>query len=51
MGAGVAGGDGLSGAYFEKDGVKYYYLETTSEGWRLGEVPEGYSTAYVLVTE
>ncbi|MGI9953333.1 stalk domain-containing protein [Moorellaceae bacterium AZ2] len=27
------------GSYYFKDGVKYYYLETTSRGWRLGEVP------------
>lgn len=31
------------GSYYLKDGVKYYYLETTSPGWRLGEVlPEYY---------
>lgn len=34
---GVAGP--FSGFYYEKDGVKYYYLETTGEGWEIGEIP------------
>jgi len=40
---GVAGGTGMTGTYFERDGKKYYYLETTSEGWEIGEIPKEYS--------
>jgi transglutaminase-like putative cysteine protease len=30
------------GVYWEYDGRKYYYLETTGEGWQLGELPTDY---------
>jgi predicted transglutaminase-like cysteine proteinase len=28
-----------SGSYYEYEGKEYYYLETTGEGWHLGEIP------------
>jgi gas vesicle protein len=28
-----------SGSYYEYEGTKYYYIETTGEGWRIGEIP------------
>lgn len=28
-----------SGSYYEYEGKEYYYLETTGEGWQLGEIP------------
>lgn len=28
-----------SGSYYEYNGTKYYYIETTGEGWRIGEIP------------
>jgi hypothetical protein len=28
-----------SGRYYEFEGTKYYYIETTGEGWRIGEIP------------
>lgn len=31
---------GASGTYYEQDGVKYFYIETTGQGWKIGEVPE-----------
>ena len=34
---GVAGP--FSGSYYEVDGVKYFYLETTGEGFRIGQIP------------
>ena len=37
---GVEGEEGLEGAYFEVDGVKYYYIEATGKGWNIGEYPE-----------
>jgi regulator of replication initiation timing len=31
-----------TGRYFEYNGKKYFYLETTGEGWRIGEIPREY---------
>ena len=38
MALGVAGSD-LSGSYYEFEGRRYYYVETTAPGWRVGEIP------------
>lgn len=40
MAVGVKGEESLSGSYFEVDGIRYYYVETTSPGWGIGDVPE-----------
>lgn len=37
------------GSYYLKDGVKYFYLETTGPGWYVGEVPEEYRGERALV--
>lgn len=42
MAVGVLGSSGMSGDYWEHKGGLYFYLETTGEGWRLGEVPSEY---------
>jgi hypothetical protein len=42
MAVGVLGGAGLSGAHWEHKGGLYYYVETTGEGWRLGQIPAEY---------
>lgn len=34
--------DGAPGTYCEYNSVRYYYLETTGDGWKIGEVPEEY---------
>ena len=46
---GIAGGEGISGKYYEVDGTKYYYLETTGEDWEIGEIPSSIvdHTAYI----
>jgi len=46
---GIAGGEGIYGSYYEVDGTKYFYLETTGEGWEIGEVPSSIvdHTAYI----
>jgi hypothetical protein len=31
-----------TGIYYELDGEEYFYLETTGEGWELGELPDDY---------
>lgn len=37
------------GSYYQKDGVKYFYLETTKPGWPLGEIPPEYQGKGALV--
>ncbi|MBI4304320.1 MAG: hypothetical protein HY665_08305 [Chloroflexi bacterium] len=32
---------GASGSYYEYNGKKYYYVETTGDGWPVGQVPPG----------
>jgi len=39
MAVGAAGEDAIEGAYYEHEGQKYYYVETTGSGWQVGEVP------------
>ncbi len=34
----------LQGTYYEYDGGKYYYLELTSPGWKLGQLPKEYKS-------
>ena len=46
---GVLGGEGIYGAYWEYDGDKYFYLETTGKDWRVGEIPEEYEGAAASV--
>lgn len=48
---GVAGGEGVYGTYWEYEGRKYYYLETTGTGWGIGEIPEEYRTQSASVYE
>ncbi|MEN6611074.1 MAG: transglutaminase-like domain-containing protein [Methanoregulaceae archaeon] len=43
MAVGVKGEDTLSGTYFEYQGSRYYYLETTGTNWDLGEIPGEYA--------
>lgn len=49
LAVGVAGGEGIYGTYWELDGIKYYYLETTGEGFEIGDIPPEYvgSSAYL----
>jgi hypothetical protein len=36
---GVAGEGGMPGAYYKYKERNYYYLETTGEGWEIGDIP------------
>jgi len=36
---GVAGESGIEGAYYEQDGQRYYYTETTAPGYGIGQLP------------
>ena len=42
---GVLGGKNTSGTYYMYEGKRYYYLETTGEGWQIGQIPDDYKSA------
>jgi len=42
---GVLGREGIYGSYYEYEGGKYYYLETTNTGWGIGEIPDEHKGA------
>ena len=44
-------GDNLDGAYFDMDGKRYYYTETTGTGWRIGQIPGEYESKSAKVIE
>lgn len=46
---GVLGGESRYGTYWEYNGGKYFYLETTGTGWGVGEIPEEYADAMASV--
>jgi len=39
---GLKGDDSLNGSYYDYEGEKYYYVETTNKGWYIGEIPDEY---------
>lgn len=39
-GIGVQGESGAQGSYFEYNGTPFYYVETTGEGWNIGDIPD-----------
>ena len=39
-GIGILRGESTYGTYWEHNGGRYFYLETTTLGWRIGEIPE-----------
>jgi beta-lactamase superfamily II metal-dependent hydrolase len=43
VGVGVKGGENVYGTYWEYKGNKYYYIETTGEGWGIGDLPGEYT--------
>lgn len=42
MGVGIYGSDDIGQYYWEYDGRKYFYIETTGTGWGIGDLPEEY---------
>lgn len=40
MALGVKGDPSIPGSYYEYNGSRYYYVETTASGWGVGEVPD-----------
>ncbi len=43
MAVGIKGGDSVKGSYFSYGSKKYFYIETTAEGWDVGEIPDEYA--------
>ena len=39
---GLKGSEKMYGSYYEYEGSRYYYVETTGEGWGIGEIPDQY---------
>lgn len=39
---GLLSEEGIYGTYWEYEGGKYYYIETTGTGWEIGQLPEVY---------
>lgn len=48
---GLACAEGTPGTYYNMNGRRYYYIETTAMGWELGDMPDAYytKTAQILV--
>ncbi|MDW5562104.1 MAG: zinc-ribbon domain-containing protein [Methanomassiliicoccus sp.] len=36
-----------TGTYYEFEGKDYFYCETTAVGWKVGEIPDEYGSAYI----
>jgi hypothetical protein len=47
---GVAGAQDVPGVSVVHNGVQYYYCEMTAAGWQIGQLPEQYGGAQVVVT-
>lgn len=39
MALGVKGSENLAGTYYELNGIRYYYVETTASNFKIGELP------------
>lgn len=50
MAVGVHGDESISGSYYDYNGIKYFYLETTNSGWDVGVIPDEYRNAEAIIT-
>ena len=48
---GIAGDPSIRGTYYEHRGKQFYYVETTSTGWKIGQVPEKFRGVSAKVIE
>lgn len=48
---GVLGEEGILGYYFQYDERRYYYCETTGDGWGIGDIPEEYEDVKARIYE
>lgn len=51
MALGVLGDSSISGAYYEYQGDRYYYVETTGDGNEVGEIPPHYENTNAQIIE
>lgn len=51
MAVGVCCDESSFGSYYEYNGKKYFYVETTANGWRIGDVPPEYANMQAMVIE
>ena len=49
MALGVKGSDTIPGTYLEYNGSRYYYVETTSSGFGIGEIPPEFQNSKVQI--
>lgn len=46
---GVKGDGSIYGNYYEYEGEKYFYLETTNSGWEIGQIPDELSDTEAIL--
>jgi hypothetical protein len=51
MAVGIAGDSTIFGTYWNYNGRKFYYLETTGKNWKIGELPEEYKNESAQIYE
>lgn len=49
MAVGVKCSDTFAGTYYQYKGSRYYYLETTGEGYEIGQIPDEYKNQKVTI--
>ncbi|MCL2142581.1 MAG: hypothetical protein FWH46_06920 [Methanimicrococcus sp.] len=49
MALGIKGNESLPGYYYEDNGSRYYYVETTSSGFGIGEMPSQYKNSKAIL--
>lgn len=51
MAVGVKGDPSIVGTFYEYNGDRYYYIETTGEGWEVGEMPQSIENTSAEIQE
>jgi hypothetical protein len=51
LAVGIAGDPSIRGTYYEWRGKRFYFIETTSLGWKLGELPQEFRGVAAKVIE
>jgi predicted transglutaminase-like cysteine proteinase len=49
MAVGVKCTNDYPGSYYEYNGARYYYLETTGDNWEIGQIPEEYTNSKATI--
>jgi hypothetical protein len=51
MATGILGSEGFSGSYYLHNGQKYYYCETTGEGYAIGTIPTQFESPTAVLVD